>query len=556
MEPSAAWGPSEFQLTNWTVEEPAAEAWAHAGGLPVEFIDTFGNCSLKADAANSSGAGQQQLVEYSYYYAAASRCNLETSDKVTQMPHGHGRGSESESDDDEDTTESRSGDKSPRPVSSESVVDIDGRRSSETRISMNGRARALFSQAAGEFSADIMAKEKMHRYPAGLAGSVDERYTAPMMVAIGPRHRSEGRHLEQAEAAKHAAAYHCVSESGSLLEDLYSAVVDASDAARRLYDGDAMAGIGRDDFRHMMFFDACFLVQFMLMLSGARVHPSLHRFLSTNRSDILHDVLLLDNQLPWRVVEAVMRFRPVDLDKFLGNLRGCLHDHKLPQQEDDDDAPPVLGDDKPLHLLGLFRYYIVGRIKTKLCRPETKNRSVSHSAMELEEIGITLTTNRTGKLIDMQLNQGPLFAELSLAPLSLDRDRASYLVNMAALELCTIESFSAADEDSAVCSYLLLLAMLAYREEDVHELRARGLLQGGGGLTNQEALAFFTSLLGLRLGSRYTGVMRQIESYKETRLTETRLHAFLYNHWKTIAAVGSAVAGVAGIIGTLASLKM
>ena len=107
---------------------------------------------------------------------------------------------------------------------------------------------------------------------------------------------------------KHAAAIRCIRESGHLLEELFSAVASAADKVRRLYDKDVMAGMGDDDFRHMMFFDACFLVQYMLM-------------------------------------------------------------------------------------------------------------------------------------------QAPL-----------DRDRASYLVNMAALEMCTVPSFSASpDEDSAVCSYLLLL---------------------------------------------------------------------------------------------------
>nr|CAB3456825.1 unnamed protein product [Digitaria exilis] len=550
MEAAAAWGPRDFQQANWTVEEPAAEVWAPASGLPVEYasiVDIFGNFSLQADGPNTlSSSIEQQLVEYNYY-ATASRRDRDRSHKVTQNTgddRSEAGNSESESPHhsdhgvDVDTTE-KSGDNSrgPAALSPESIVDIDG-LNTEPRISIDGQARAFFKRAAGEFSARMMMKEKMHRYPASLTGYVDERYMAPMIVSIGPYHRHL-EHLKPAEEAKHAAAYHCLNESGSLLEVVYPVLVDAADDARRLYDPD-----------------------FMLMrCDDPKLHPSMRRFLSPNRSEILHDVLLLENQIPWRVVEAIMRFRRVSLDKFLASLRGCLSDRKLPQPKQDVDL--VLDDDKgdeppyrPPHLLGLLRHYIVGRGDPDFPRPETKKRSVTHSAMELEEMGIKLTSNSTGKLIDMQLNHGILFAELSLASLSLDRDRASYLVNMAALELCTVESFSeAGDEDSAVCSYLLLLAMLAYREEDVHEMRVTGLLHGGGGLTNQEALAFFTSLQGLRLGRRYTGIMRQIESFREKKRTETKVHAFLYNHWKTVAAVGSAIAGISGVIGTLASIK-
>ncbi|CAL4982648.1 unnamed protein product [Urochloa decumbens] len=147
--------------------------------------------------------------------------------------------------------------------------------------------------------------------------------------------------------------------------------------------------------------------------------------------------------------------------------------------------------DNPPHLLGLLRYYIGGRSKgTKYPTPKTKNILFSMSAIKLDKIGIRLTANKTMKLIDMRLDiQGTgLFPKLSLAPLSLDHDCASYLVNMAAFELCTVKSFGNAggEEHSAVCSYLTLLAMLVCREEDVHQLRERDILQGGGGLTNEE----------------------------------------------------------------------
>ncbi|WVZ49298.1 hypothetical protein U9M48_000667 [Paspalum notatum var. saurae] len=180
--------------------------------------------------------------------------------------------------------------------------------------------------------------------------------------------------------------------------------------------------------------------------------------------------------------------------------------------------------------------------------------------MELAESGITLTPNKnnTTELSRMGLHQdGTLFAELYLAPLSLDHNRASYLVNMAALELCTVRSFSNApdEEASAVCSYILVLAMLVNREEDVHELRARDLLLGGGGLTDQQALSFFTSLQGLRRGRCYLRIMRDIERYKEERRMQIKMYSFFHNNKRIIAAVVSALGALGGITSTLQSIR-
>ncbi|CAN6226724.1 unnamed protein product [Urochloa humidicola] len=315
----------------------------------------------------------------------------------------------------------------------------------------------------------------------------------------------------------------------------------------------------------MMFFDACFLVQYMVLRGSAHgeIDENLLGFLGPNRGDILRDVMLLENQLPWKLVETVLRFMPGEPSisrKFVARMR---HSMRPDRYERPKEKPSVEWDEnyKPPHLLGLLGYYIVGRRSDSdnLPTQRTQNVSFSVSAMELGKIGITLAANKTGELIDMDLinQKGTFFPELSLAPLSLNRRRASYLVNMAALELCTIGSFSRAPayEDSAVCSYLMLLSMLVHREEDVQELRVRGLLLGGRGLTNEEALRFFTSFHGLRLGPYYFDIMRQIEIYRDGNRTKTKLLAIFHSHKKTIAAVLTGIGAVGGIIGTLLSIK-
>ncbi|KAF6991778.1 hypothetical protein CFC21_008827 [Triticum aestivum] len=413
----------------------------------------------------------------------------------------------------------------------------------------------VFAEAAHEFKININMRDmKIHRYPASIQ-RLEACYTTPTTVAIGPYHHGEDR-LRPAEKVKHVAAYHCIMESGRSVQEMYATVASVAGEARGLYDKDMVAGIGDDDFLPMMFYDACFLVQYMLTCTsgGSEMDPSLRSYFDGNDSNIFHDILLLENQLPWRVVKTVMGFRPVLLEEFITYLKDGLQDRKLTEKKS-----PALDDSyEPPHLLGLLRFYIVGRSNIKRTRlPQTESMSFSVSAIELAEIGITLTANKTSELIEMGVkNKRVLFAEISLPSLSLDHARASWLINMAAFEVCTTPNFQAVeDEESVVSSYLLLFAMLVDREEDVHELRRKRLLQGGGGLTNKEALDFFTGLQGLPLGSSYIRIMEEIENYRVKRRTRTKLHAFVYKNLRIIVTVFSAVGFLAGVFGSLMSLR-
>ena len=81
--------------------------------------------------------------------------------------------------------------------------------------------------------------------------------------------------------------------------------------------------------------------------------------------------------------------------------------------------------------------------------------------------------------------------------------------------------------------------------------RRRAHQRGGAGVPGEVA-----SLQGLRLGSRYVRTMEEIESYKLEQRTRTKVHAFVYRNMKTIVAAFSAIGAVAGIVGTLKSLKV
>lgn len=212
-----------------------------------------------------------------------------------------------------------------------------------------------FKEAAREFKLDKdLMRVRIHRYPPSLR-AFDEWYTVPRMVAIGPYHHVQLRDQpKQVEKAKHVAAHHCIRESGHSIQGVYGAVVSAAHDGRRLYDKDVMAGIGDGDFLPMMFYDAYFLVQYMLWCTHGIVDmdASLRSFFDFNRKVLRHDFMLFENQLPWRVVKTVMRFRPLNLVDFIADWRYYLQDRKVLE------VKPVVLDDsfEPPHLLGLLRF--------------------------------------------------------------------------------------------------------------------------------------------------------------------------------------------------------
>ncbi|CAO2189425.1 unnamed protein product [Urochloa humidicola] len=532
MEPAAAWVPCEFQQVNWTLEDEQAngEVWAPPAGIPVECTSTdmfAGIWSLQPYVpSSSSSGGQQQLVQYNYYAAATEHHGpiIENAAAAQELLPHH----------------------------------ID------TEIFFNNNPMLVLQEAECKFEDDSSLLEtKIHRYPLSIK-ELGEWYTVPRIVAIGPYHHGQ-QQLKDAENVKLVAARHCINISGISFEDMRCAVVTVlvEIDARRLYNNDVMEGINDCKLVHMMLFDACFLVTYMLKLSATRFEGvaalRLFDFFESNVNDIAHDIMLLENQIPWPVVDAIWKYMSVRLEKFIagwGKDHGRLHDrvYKDPTVDLDNSY-------KPPHLLGLLRFHLVGESSSRRRTKMPKNMEsipISVSAIELAKMGINLTVNKTTALGDLDLIEKPIFfAELSMAPLSLNDLRASLLVNMAAYELCTTPDFFDEDvghESSAVCSYLLL-CMLMHREEDVHQLRTKGILQGGAGLSNKKTLDFFTSLQNLREGCYYAHVMVWIQIYRINKSMRIEVYAFLYSNIKTILTVLSVIGLFASILGVIKSLK-
>jgi hypothetical protein len=265
---------------------------------------------------------------------------------------------------------------------------------------------------------------------------------------------------------------------------------------------------------------------------------------------MLRDIFMLENQLPWLVLEVLMTFTDVPVCQFVVFMASTFDASstliRLPKDE--------LKRYRPPHLLGFLRYYLTGSMPPSDPSDEffgVKHLALASSAIELTEIGVKLTASNK-RLFDISIRKGYLNGELSLTPLFMNDYTACWLVNMAAFEACTSTDWPS--DGYTISSYISLLAMLMDKEEDVHKLRAKHLVRSF--FSNQEMLDLFKGLAcHLRLGRGYFVILKKIDDYKRERPVRIVVHKFVYNYFKIIVALFSVASLLVGVFKTLLSLK-
>ncbi|CAM0878418.1 unnamed protein product [Alopecurus aequalis] len=408
---------------------------------------------------------------------------------------------------------------------------------------------------------NIEMERKIHSFPASVKG-IGKRYIRPELVTIGPYHNTTGiKNQEQIvkEMKEAAVRSFALGTLGTINEEestKKSIETMFEKASSYWHTGDAtISGVTTDptepekvdvhslydkhrmptqydetvDYKLLftMFCDGCFLFQFIRMCTIADhgLPKWLENWFDVNKPLICKDIMLLENQLPWVVLQTLSYLRPdleVHLEDFVTKMGRSLQVRKFKAEE----TYVRPADYKPPHLLGFLWHYKTGHSVEERASDELMKMSKTVSAIELADIGIYLTSSKTTQFKDMGITTtcctGP--AEISLAPLLLDEVTSCWLVNMAAFEVC----IATITKNRVVSSYLALLAMLMDGEQDVHELRANRIVQGD--LTNKETLDFFKTLVKhIRPDHLFFDIMEKVESYRVRRFIWIRVHRFLYN---------------------------
>ncbi|XP_042479758.1 UPF0481 protein At3g47200-like [Macadamia integrifolia] len=346
----------------------------------------------------------------------------------------------------------------------------------------------------------------------------------PMVVSIGPYHYQDKDKDGNPKFARVEKLKVLISKefTGGEIENLVK-FDDVSHNARGYYAKSSTADLSDDQFTRMMFLDGCFVLHFIDCIVNGRPGDTMMK--TDQIAFILRDLFLLENQLPFLVLQALMSFRHSENDwqcliyKFV--------DLPLKLQS----TTSIEKDDKPAHLLDKLHKKLIGEERTPESS-ENKKKPIGHqqrkssemkdddwhsfrSVIELKKAGIKCKKSNSGSLRDVKFEDHRVSGDLFLPQLFIDDSTKSILLNLVAYE-----ASPDGPSDYVVASYIVLLDALIDHSEDVKELRSKGILQNLLGSDQQVADLFNELAINLVPSpSEYLEVKRNIEKHCDKKFS-------------------------------------
>ncbi|KAG6683958.1 hypothetical protein I3842_12G039400 [Carya illinoinensis] len=368
----------------------------------------------------------------------------------------------------------------------------------------------------------------------------NENAFMPKVVSIGPFHH-ENMQLREMEKTKLLYLNCFISRTGTEeLQCLLKAVGSIKEVRLELYEG--LGVISKQVFFEMMVIDGCFILEFLCRnLENMMDDPVFQN--SWMPRKIIADLLLLENQLPWCILDLLCNLVLPSL-KTINQCCYGLNDlvsfsfHKyrmFPSSACNDEKHKY----KHKHLLDCFRNYLVGSctIPRPDCSVPSEWNPVGLTVTELLDSGVCFYKAEVGdhSILDVKFEDG----KMKMPAIFIEENTESVLRNLIAFEHCD------PSKGYEITSYAALLDYLIKSPADALHLQQKHILHSG--LSNEDTASFLNRLLhnGTSLcGFLYSDLCKSVNDFKSTPLR--RYQATLRrDYFKDPSAVFTLVFGIA-----------
>ncbi|KAM1009234.1 hypothetical protein ACFX13_045533 [Malus domestica] len=344
----------------------------------------------------------------------------------------------------------------------------------------------------------------------------------PDVISIGPFHRGQGgRRFRLMENVKRWYLQRLLLHASMTLPDLIEGVVDLDKRVRDCYA--EPLDLNKKEFVEMMVLDGCFLIELFRKGPSDEQHDEndpVYR-MSGIRLYLYHDLLLLENQLPWFVLERIY--------KYLGD------NHILNRSEE---LHP-----KFLHILDLIRTVIVAPFEN-----QSKGTQMPRipNATTLSEAGIKFekSSKPSSCILDIKFDKGVI----TMPRLVIDERTGPLFRNLIAFEQCYYSC------PHMITSYAVLMDNLINSSKDIDLLSDKKILENW--LSSEDAAQFFNDLYNdtTVMGSYYGNLCQKVSDHYNRRWNKwmEKLRRDHFNSpWAIISLVAALILLVLTVLQTV-----
>ncbi|KAM0046836.1 hypothetical protein Hdeb2414_s0009g00321261 [Helianthus debilis subsp. tardiflorus] len=274
---------------------------------------------------------------------------------------------------------------------------------------------------------------------------------------------------------------------------------------------------------------------------------------------VRRDLFLLENQIPFKVLKEVLRFRSIDLLKFIKRFNGFINlssfvIRKRPKRKWLDNLIEIFStsegvgdedDEEPSHLLGALhgKHSRIVKASRRTSGPFRFKGHNFRNVTELVDVGISFKPIKdTLSMAHIEYVKGwwGFSATVKLPPIAVSKLTRPMLLNMIAYECyCSI------DDIPWVSCYVQLLATLIDHPEDVKVLRKAWVLDNYLA-SDQEVVKLFDEIgsdlargSSLYLEAMYN-IQRHYESRRNTLLSQLK-NEYFKSPWAIFALIGALI---------------
>ncbi|VVA33310.1 PREDICTED: UPF0481 [Prunus dulcis] len=332
-------------------------------------------------------------------------------------------------------------------------------------------------------------------------GRDHEKLQRPYVVSIGPFHRGRDHEkLQRVETVKQwyldtlLARLHISSEEfiQRINDETENGISEFEKQARSFYA--EPLDHSEEEFMEIMILDGCFVIHLLWKIVNGEGDDDPILNMDCMFQYVCHDLLLLENQLPWFVLECLYR---LTLGKIHGGppfsviLTEALSSqnslekfiNKTDQKKESLKKIEESIEKSPLHILDLIRFFIALEFEPKKGEPEDMSDSDIPPATGLSEAGVKF---KKGDSADNLLNIKFVKRDLIIPQLPVSELTEPLLRNLIAFEQCYH------GRSHRITSYAVFMDKLISSDKDIKLLTEENILANW--LNVEDGSKFFNSL--------------------------------------------------------------